>query len=251
VITDSGHERLNFQDSCGLWFDPLTYFGAHCRLSDAEPRIGGFSFFISIIPSLRPVVGLKELDLPASHLGFLFTSMAVGSVLSGAFIIPWARAKYSPQRITGIGSASHRVVPTFLAAAVFALVLMIIVRVIPALQISIDFIKSLSFESAPTSIFSQNLDPGRSLAPQDGPVSITAEFNIDPNRRGECIELMRDARMIFFAKRKSETLSPSTSVPKEACAAEPQTPNAERQTSRLYSLPISAAFAPPPDLGTR
>jgi hypothetical protein len=103
-----------------------------------------------------------------------------------------------PQRITGIGSASHRVVPTFLAAAVFALVLMIIVRVIPALQISIDFIKSLSFESAPTSIFSQNLDPGRSLAPQDGPVSITAEFNIDPNRRGECIELMRDARMIFL-----------------------------------------------------
>ena len=26
--------------------------------------------------------------------------MAVGSVISGAFIIPWARARYSPQRIT-------------------------------------------------------------------------------------------------------------------------------------------------------
>ena len=47
-----------------------------------------------------PAVGLKELDLPAAHLGFLFTSMAVGSVISGAFIIPWARARYSPQRIT-------------------------------------------------------------------------------------------------------------------------------------------------------
>ena len=47
-----------------------------------------------------PVVGLKELHLKASNLGFLFTSMAVGSVISGAFIIPWARAKYSPQRIT-------------------------------------------------------------------------------------------------------------------------------------------------------
>src|SRR6516162_5012734 len=55
-----------------------------------------FSFFISIIPSLMPVIGLTELHLEASQLGFLFTSMAVGSVISGAFIIPWARARYSP-----------------------------------------------------------------------------------------------------------------------------------------------------------
>ena len=233
-----------------------------------------FSFFISIIPSLMPVVGLKELHLEASNLGYLFTSMAVGSVTSGAFIIPWARAKYSPQRITtsanfllllncclmafvhrsyvflvvaalgGMGCtlsaselwvASQRampdwargrmnatmtmvaqaatalggvvwglaannvgVVPTFLGAAVFGLLIMIVVRVIPALQISIDFTKSLSFESAPVSIFSQSLDPSRSPAPQDGPVSITAEFNIDPTRRNDCIALMRDARLIFL-----------------------------------------------------
>ena len=54
-------------------------------------RHASFSFFIAIIPSLMPVVGLKELHLEASHLGYLFTSMAVGSVISGAFIIPWAR----------------------------------------------------------------------------------------------------------------------------------------------------------------
>jgi hypothetical protein len=75
---------------------------------------------------------------------------------------------------------------------------MIIVRVVPGFQISIDFTKSLSFESAPVSIFSQSLDPGRLPAPQDGPVSITAEFNVDPTRRNECIELMRDARLIFL-----------------------------------------------------
>jgi Transmembrane secretion effector len=63
-----------------------------------------FSFFISIIPSLMPVVGLKELHLKASHLGYLFMSMAVGSVISGAFIIPWARARYSPQRITTVAN---------------------------------------------------------------------------------------------------------------------------------------------------
>jgi MFS family permease len=233
-----------------------------------------FSFFISIIPSLMPVLGLRELRLQASELGYLFTAMAVGSVISGSFIIPRARARYSPQHITtfadlvllltfclmvlvhrpfvflvvaalgGMGwtlsaselwVASQRampdwargrmnatmtmvaqgatalggviwgvtahhvgVVPTFLGAAVFGIVIMTIVRVVPALRISIDFTKSLSFESAPISKFSQSLDPSRAPAPKDGPVSITAEFNVDPTRRNECIELMRDARLIFL-----------------------------------------------------
>jgi hypothetical protein len=59
-----------------------------------------FSFFISIIPALMPVVGLKVLHLEASTLGGLFTAMAAGSVLSGAFALPWARARYSPEQIT-------------------------------------------------------------------------------------------------------------------------------------------------------
>jgi MFS family permease len=233
-----------------------------------------FSFFISIIPSLMPVVGLMELHLEASELGYLFTAMAVGSVISGAFIIPWARARYSPQRITtfanlvllltfclmvlvhrpfvflvvaalsGMGwtlsaselwvasqrampdwargrmnatmvmvsqaatalggviwgfTAHHAgVVPTFLGAVVVGILIMIIVRVVPGLQFSIDFTKTVSFESAPVSTFSQRLDPGRLPAPKDGPVSITAEFNVDPTHRNECIELMRDARLIFL-----------------------------------------------------
>jgi MFS family permease len=233
-----------------------------------------FSFFISIIPSLMPVVGLQELHLPAAHLGYLFTSMAVGSVISGAFIIPWARARYSPQRITTLanvllllssclmvlvhrpfvflavaalagmgwtlsaselwvasqrampdwargrmnatmvmvsqaatalggvvwGLAAHHagVVPTFLGAVVIGLLIMIIVRTVPGLKMSIDFTKAVSFEAAPVSIFSHALDAGRLPAPKDGPVSITAEFSVDPVRRTECIELMRDARMIFL-----------------------------------------------------
>jgi MFS family permease len=233
-----------------------------------------FSFFIAIIPSLMPVVGLKELHLKASHLGYLFTSMAVGSVISGAFIIPWARARYSPQRITtfanlvlvldcclmalvhrpyvflvvallagmgwtlsaselwvasqrampdwsrgrmnativmvgqgatafggaiwGLAAHDAGVVPTFLVGAGFAFVIMIIARVVPALRLSIDFTKSLTFEPAPFTVFSQSLDPTRLPAPQDGPVSITAEFQVDPNRRSECVELMRDARLIFL-----------------------------------------------------
>jgi MFS family permease len=63
-------------------------------------RIALFSFFISIIPALMPVVGLNELHLDASKLGYLFTAMATGSVAAAICIIPLARARLSPNRLT-------------------------------------------------------------------------------------------------------------------------------------------------------
>ena len=69
-----------------------------------------FSFFISIISALMPVVGLEELHLEPANLGFLFTSMAIGSVITSIFIIPWARSRYSPQRLTTYADASLIVV---------------------------------------------------------------------------------------------------------------------------------------------
>jgi MFS family permease len=199
-----------------------------------------FSFFISIIPALMPVVGLKELHLEASNLGYLFTAMAAGSVLSGAFALPWARARYSPEQITtganlalmldfilmvlvhqpyvflgvaalggagwtvsaselwvasqrampdwargrmsatmtmaaqgatalggalwGLAAQGFGVVPTFLGSAGFALLLMVLVHVVPALNLSIDFTTSVTFERAPMP-FLQNLATSRRPAP--------------------------------------------------------------------------------------
>jgi len=200
--------------------------------------------------------------------------MAVGSVLSGAFAIPWARAKYSPEQITtganlvlmlvfilmvlvhqsyvflavaalggagwtmsaselwvgsqrampdwargrmnatmtmvaqgatalggaiwGLAAHGFGVGPTFLGAAGFALLLMVLVHLVPALRISIDFTASVTFEPAPPVLLSPNLAPSRLPAPQDGPVSITAEFQFDPARRDESVDLMREARLIFL-----------------------------------------------------
>ncbi len=59
-----------------------------------------FAFFISIIPSLIPVVGLKELHLDPSNLGLVFTSMGSGSVIGAVFILPWARAKFHSNTVT-------------------------------------------------------------------------------------------------------------------------------------------------------
>jgi Transmembrane secretion effector len=98
------------------------------------------------------------------------------------------------------GLAAHHVgvVPTFLGAAAFGVLIMIMVRLVPGLQVSIDFTKSLSFESPPISTGTHMVDPSRLPAPKDGPVSITSEFKVDPAHRHECIEFMRDARLIFL-----------------------------------------------------
>ena len=59
-----------------------------------------FALFISVIPALMPVVGLRELHLSSSNLGLLFTSMGAGSVIGAVFIIPWLRARFSPDSVT-------------------------------------------------------------------------------------------------------------------------------------------------------
>jgi MFS family permease len=63
-----------------------------------------FAAFISVIPALMPVVGLKLLHLSASSLGLLFISMATGSVVGAVFIIPWMRARFKPDRLTLIAN---------------------------------------------------------------------------------------------------------------------------------------------------
>ena len=59
-----------------------------------------FAFFISIIPALIPVVGLRELHLDPSDLGLVFTCMGVGSVLGAVFILPWARGRFHSNTVT-------------------------------------------------------------------------------------------------------------------------------------------------------
>ena len=59
-----------------------------------------FTLFISVIPALMPVVGLKVLQLNASYLGLLFTSLGAGSVIGAVFILPWLRGSLSPNSLT-------------------------------------------------------------------------------------------------------------------------------------------------------
>jgi MFS family permease len=58
-----------------------------------------FALFISVLPALMPVVGLKVLHFSPSNLGLLFTSMGAGSVVGAAFIVPSLRARLSSDRL--------------------------------------------------------------------------------------------------------------------------------------------------------
>ena len=75
-----------------------------------------FSLLISVIPALLPAVGLKALHLTSSHLGILFTSMAIGSLLGAVFVVPWARAHFTSNEVTMLASLLIAAVYILMAA---------------------------------------------------------------------------------------------------------------------------------------
>src|ERR1700746_3610245 len=64
-----------------------------------------FGLFIAVVPALVPVVALQHLRPQASNLGLVFTSMGIGSLLGAAFMLPYARAKASPNALTILAGA--------------------------------------------------------------------------------------------------------------------------------------------------
>jgi MFS family permease len=64
-----------------------------------------FGLFIAVVPALVPVVALQHLRLQASQLGLVFTSMGVGSLLGATVMLPYARAKASPNALTILAGA--------------------------------------------------------------------------------------------------------------------------------------------------
>src|SRR5882762_1927763 len=74
-----------------------------------------FAFFISVIPALIPVLGLKELHLQPCTLGLLFTSMGAGSVFGAVFVLPWARQRFSSNDSTVLANLLVAVVYLLMA----------------------------------------------------------------------------------------------------------------------------------------
>jgi MFS family permease len=58
------------------------------------------AFFISLIPALMPVIGLKEIALNALGCGLMFSAIGVGSVIAALLLLGWMQARFSPNILT-------------------------------------------------------------------------------------------------------------------------------------------------------
>ena len=74
-----------------------------------------FGLFIAAVPALVPVVALRQLQLAGSQLGLVFTAMGIGSLLGATFVLPYARAKATPNLLTILASVLLVAVLVFLA----------------------------------------------------------------------------------------------------------------------------------------
>jgi predicted MFS family arabinose efflux permease len=64
-----------------------------------------FSLFISVIPTLLPVIGLKVLRMDSASLGLLFTSLGIGAVVGGFWIVPVVKTRLTANGVTILASA--------------------------------------------------------------------------------------------------------------------------------------------------
>jgi hypothetical protein len=100
--------------------------------------------------------------------------------------------------VWGSAAVTAGVVPTFLVAGVLAIVTIAVVHLAVQKRLSIDFAADLNLEPAAVTIFSHDLDPMRLSQATDNPVSVVTEFAIDPAKRSECAELMREIRLVYL-----------------------------------------------------
>jgi MFS family permease len=83
-----------------------------------------FGLFIAAVPALVPVVALRQLQLAGSQLGLVFTAMGIGSLLGATLILPYARAKATPNLLTILAGVLLIAVLFFLALVPNLLILL-------------------------------------------------------------------------------------------------------------------------------
>jgi MFS family permease len=59
-----------------------------------------FACFIAAVPALVPVIAFRGLKLAPEQLGIIYTSLGIGSLIGATFVLPLARANWSPNALT-------------------------------------------------------------------------------------------------------------------------------------------------------
>jgi MFS family permease len=118
--------RENFTES---FIGSLRYARNSRRMKVILSRNVLFSLVISVIPALLPVIAIRECACSAAQLGLIFACVGVGSLVGAVFVLPYLRARVSPNTITSIS----------MAIMVLVLVAMTFTRAVPTLMVSTTF----------------------------------------------------------------------------------------------------------------
>jgi MFS family permease len=94
--------RENFTES---FIGSLRYARNSRRMKLILSRNVLFSFVISVIPALLPVIAIRECACSATQLGLIFACVGVGSLVGAVFVLPYLRARVSPNTIISISMA--------------------------------------------------------------------------------------------------------------------------------------------------
>ncbi|MBV8901642.1 MAG: MFS transporter [Verrucomicrobia bacterium] len=201
--------------SLGLLFTCMgigSVFGAIFVIPRARSRLT--SNQITIFANLLLAVVFVQMALVRIHSWFMLTAALAGIawtmaaselwVASQRAMPAWARGRMNAtimmvgQGATALGSVLWGVVAanfgltiTLLAAAALLLVSLVL-----AIPLSIDFTQELNFDPAPVTPSSHKLI--HTPQPRDGPVIITYQFEVDWNRGTEFMVLMREVRLIHL-----------------------------------------------------
>jgi MFS family permease len=100
--TASTKLRENFTES---FISSLRYARNSQRMKVILLRNVLFSFVISVIPALLPVIAIRECACSATQLGLIFACVGVGSLVGAVFVLPYLRARVSPNTIISISMA--------------------------------------------------------------------------------------------------------------------------------------------------
>jgi len=169
---------------------------------------------ITIIANLIVVTVYLLMAFVHDHLAFIFVAALAGAgwtlsaaelwVASQRAAPPWARGRMNATIIMasqgamalggiiwGTSAVEAGVSYTLIAAAFLLLISLAL-----AVRFSIDFTGALDLEPARVTTFSHKLL--ELPQPQDGPVLITYEFEIDPKRGRELVGLIREIRLIHL-----------------------------------------------------
>jgi MFS family permease len=105
--------KLPLENFLESFFTAIRYVKHSAGIQVILIRSAVFTFFISLVPAIIPVIGLKEVELNAVGCGLMFSAIGGGSVVASLILMGWIRARISPNLLT--------IVASFLLGIVFVL----------------------------------------------------------------------------------------------------------------------------------